>query len=297
MYVCRYTSIYIHICARVDVQLYTHVVIFFVLRYCDTPSFPSLWTFCTRHLPRRHEALLIRALVNLPVSKATPSPLLSFSETLFRYGWPFIYESYLYHFVRVDIRHNFSLFFYLLYLTAQTPSKVLAFITFLPQVSLCLLVGCHYAQKGMIEFALFLQTLVFVALNKVCTTQYFLWWLCLLPFAIASTDMTSRRCWEVIGLLAFFQGTNFVWLYFGYAVEFKGKASFFQMFLSAILFTFSQFLLVWFFILHSKKKMSSSSSSHLSKKRKNERKTLQKTIPEDNNDAVKCARREKEKHF
>ncbi|PFH34008.1 mannosyltransferase (pig-m) protein [Besnoitia besnoiti] len=145
----------------------------------------------------------------------------------FLYGWPFLYEAYLYHVARVDIRHNFSLFFYLLYLSTSNPSRALGLITFVPQMATCLLVGCYYAQKGQIELALFLQTVIFVALNKVCTSQYFLWWLSLLPFAIASTDMTPRTCWHLLGRLALFQGTNFLWLYFGYAIEFKGQPSFF----------------------------------------------------------------------
>ncbi|KEP62862.1 UNVERIFIED_CONTAM: mannosyltransferase (pig-m) protein [Hammondia hammondi] len=172
------------------------------------------------------------------------------------YGWPFLDAAYLYHFSRVDIRHNFSLFFYLLYLSAQIPSKALGIITFVPQMATCLLVGCYYAQKGKLELGLFLQTLIFVALNKVCTAQYFLWWLALLPFAVASTDMRPRTCWQIVKLLAFFEATHFVWLFFGYEIEFLGKPSFFPMFVASLFFTLAQFLIVWFFILKTSRRTS-----------------------------------------
>ncbi|EPT26226.1 mannosyltransferase (pig-m) protein [Toxoplasma gondii ME49] len=172
------------------------------------------------------------------------------------YGWPFLDAAYLYHFSRVDIRHNFSLFFYLLYLSAQIPSKALGIITFVPQMATCLLVGCYYAQKGKLELALFLQTLIFVALNKVCTAQYFLWWLALLPFAVASTDMRPRTCWQIVRLLAFFEATHFAWLFFGYEIEFLGKPSFFPMFVASLFFALAQFLIVWFFILKTSRRTS-----------------------------------------
>lgn len=59
-------------------------------------------------------------------------------DNSFRYGYPFLFETYLYHFGRQDIRHNFSPYFYMLYLTDVTwnNSLLLRLFNFLPQFSL-----------------------------------------------------------------------------------------------------------------------------------------------------------------
>ena len=49
------------------------------------------------------------------------------------YGYEFLYEAYLYHFERKDHRHNFSIYFYLIYQLYEQPgSAALAVITFVP---------------------------------------------------------------------------------------------------------------------------------------------------------------------
>lgn len=88
-----------------------------------------------------------------------------------RYGWIFLFETYLYHVVRQDIRHNFSPYFYLLYLTNLTRQNSLALklFYFMPQLVSILVTSC--ALYKHIELCFLVLTVLFVSFNKVCTSQ------------------------------------------------------------------------------------------------------------------------------
>ena len=87
-----------------------------------------------------------------------------------RYGEEFIQEAYLYHVTRRDTRHNFSVYFYLLYLIQDTwlslPVGILAFI---PQAVLLLATSVRFHRD--VTLCSFVQTFIFVTFNKVCTSQ------------------------------------------------------------------------------------------------------------------------------
>jgi phosphatidylinositol glycan class M len=88
------------------------------------------------------------------------------------YGQEFLQETYLYHISRKDHRHNFSFYFYHMYLSTDH-SIVASVLSFIPQLSLVAILGMMFSDD--VVFACFLQTFAFVALNKVCTSQVFIY--------------------------------------------------------------------------------------------------------------------------
>ena len=68
---------------------------------------------------------------------------------------------------RKDSRHNFSVYFYMLYLTVGDDDIGLNILTFLPQVLLLVLLTYKYSSVYEVNFCIFCQTLVFVTFNKV----------------------------------------------------------------------------------------------------------------------------------
>ena len=80
------------------------------------------------------------------------------------YGWECLYESLLYHLIRKDHRHNFSIQFMYIYLHFFEISPLVAVIFFLPSILFIILFSFKYRRDFI--FACFLSTFVFVAFNK-----------------------------------------------------------------------------------------------------------------------------------
>ena len=102
------------------------------------------------------------------------------NELTHRWGDPFLEHTYLYHLSRLDHRHNFSPYFYPIYLSlfpsSSSPNsweKLLdhPLMSFLPQATLAGIAGFSYGQRGQLAMGMFVQTWIFVMLNKVCTSQ------------------------------------------------------------------------------------------------------------------------------
>ncbi|KAF7291013.1 GPI mannosyltransferase 1 [Mycena chlorophos] len=164
------------------------------------------------------------------------------------WGYPFLHESYLYHLHRLDHRHNFSPYFYLIYLTypsfggaaaEDVPlwSRILRspLISFLPQMILALGAGLLFGRrKDDLPFAWFVQTAVFVVFNKVCTSQYFLWYLLLLPLLLPRLQSLSRR--QSMGYGAVWAGTQALWLSEAYKLEFLGEQVYFGLWVRGLVY-------------------------------------------------------------
>lgn len=197
----------------------------------------------------------------------------------FRWGFPFLQHSYLYHIGRTDHRHNFSIYFYPLYLglvrqdpngTTQPQSKILALAAFLPQIIVSIGGGFYLAwslirgdipqekrekDSPMVEkdsivpvdralqhlpFIFLIQTFTFVTLNKVCTSQYFMWYLWFLPLVIPrllpGLDVgTGISAMKGITMVALWVGGQALWLSQGFRLEFLGEEVFLELWASGVI--------------------------------------------------------------
>mmetsp|Transcript_114074 Transcript_114074/g.333421 ORF Transcript_114074/g.333421 Transcript_114074/m.333421 type:complete len:426 (-) Transcript_114074:203-1480(-) len=127
------------------------------------------------------------------------------------YGADFVKAAYLHHTSRADTRHNFSVYFYPL---RWFPA--LAQLSTIPQLAACAVVGWTRGRAPLAR-AMLLQTLCFVALNRVVTAQYFVWWLSLLPPAFP----WLIRDWRLVSALLLWAAGEVHWLCWAYFLEFR----------------------------------------------------------------------------
>ncbi|KAF8927305.1 GPI mannosyltransferase 1-like protein [Dissophora ornata] len=152
----------------------------------------------------------------------------------YMYGYEFLFETYLYHVTRKDHRHNFSFWFYNIYLTFTSPTGTLVgVLTFVPQLALVLAIGCCFGKD--IFFCAFLQTFAFVAWNKVCTAQYFMWYIVFLPLLIPCLASNPRLGLRSQGrnMLIAWVASQVLWLSQAYNLEFLGLNTFWNLFLAS----------------------------------------------------------------
>lgn len=122
------------------------------------PDLRSLWSFFTSMFTWRR---LMFGFISATVF------FVSTGFFFYLFGWEFLNEALLYHLTRTDPRHNFSIYFYHIYLNYERDFSILEkLISFLPQIMVQLALIFCFAQD--FPFCFFVQTVAFVAFNKVC---------------------------------------------------------------------------------------------------------------------------------
>ncbi|KAI9702290.1 MAG: GPI mannosyltransferase 1 [Bogoriella megaspora] len=183
--------------------------------YPDRSTSSAILTFCTR------------SRVALTVSSALTFVVLN-AIMYTCYGSPFLEHTYFYHLIRTDHRHNFSPYNTLLYLKTSSSGRSdlhLERLAFLPQLSLVIGIIPVVLAKKDLASTMLVQTFTFVAFNKVCTSQYFLWYMMFLPFYMPFSSMLQKPRIGITALVLWILG-QVLWLQQGFQLEFLGKSTF-----------------------------------------------------------------------
>lgn len=268
---------------------------------CHQTSIPSQTTKRSNEagLGIRTVSVLRRSFTWLTAGQRIPFSMISAAVVIFLgwvffrlYGYEFLHETYFYHLSRQDARHNFSAYFYSLYLgqallsppcLADTSGAPALSCTHLSSSSSLVAEVLHVfmAATGSsfftfgIQFVFiavfsaffyrdlpgcwFLVTLAFVTFNKVCTAQYFVWWIGLLPlvlpFIYSSVPALRAESWThkltAVGVLVGVWAASLGhWLYWAFLLEFKAEPVFLQIWISSILFLTANVCVMLLFIKH-----------------------------------------------
>ncbi|KAK4641905.1 GPI mannosyltransferase 1 [Podospora bellae-mahoneyi] len=146
------------------------------------------------------------------------------------YGTPFLQETYLHHVTRLDHRHNFSPYNTQLYLSSSLPlSSSSSFriekLAFLPQLLLSTVFIPLVTAKKSLPTTMLAQTFAFVTFNKVCTSQYFLWYMVLLPLYLPQSSFVQNKRFGLAALVLWVVAQG-AWLQQGFELEFLGNSTY-----------------------------------------------------------------------
>jgi phosphatidylinositol glycan class M len=175
------------------------------------------------------------------------------------YGQQYLDEALLYHIGRIDHRHNFSPYWYPMYLgmAARDVPGLLGgghpgttdawlktgLVAFVPQMGA--LLTAAWILRRNVAHAITVVTMIFVCFNKVCTVQYFVWFLPLLPFVFASGAGAGAKAGGAASGGAVVRGFALglvwfvgivVWMVMSVKVEFEGKPAYVPLWLASVFF-------------------------------------------------------------
>lgn len=138
--------------------------------------------------------------------------------------------------------------FYPLRILSENPSyendliKLALSISFtVLQLVLVIRTSFRYAGSHL-PFALFTQTCYFVIFNKVATSQYFTWYLCLLPLVLHRLAFRPLA-WALI--FVGWLGAQGQWLLQAYYYEFERRDNLLNVFIASVIYVVSHAALLW----------------------------------------------------
>lgn len=151
------------------------------------------------------------------------------------YGQQFLNESYLYHVRRLDVRHNFSVYFYLNYLLSSSEQTSIIYNIFTKIVPLILIVclSFTFCRTEDLSFCQFCLSFIMVTFNTVVTSQYFVWFVSFLPLCYPFINLTFI---ESVNLVMIWIVPQIGWLLFAYLLEFMGINTFQLIWLESLMF-------------------------------------------------------------
>lgn len=150
------------------------------------------------------------------------------------YGFQFLNESMLYHLSRRDIRHNFSVYFYMLYLSSVNVVNIWQkILVFIPQIVLIVSLSLVYGSRRDLPFCLLTQTIIMVTYNPVVTSQYFIWFLSLLSPCLPHITLSKPQAGALASL---WFAAQISWLLPAYLLEFRGRETFLYIWLQGMAF-------------------------------------------------------------
>ncbi|EPY42879.1 phosphatidylinositol glycan, class M [Angomonas deanei] len=164
-----------------------------------------------------------------------------------KFGYRYLYEALIYHFYREDHRHNFSPYWLLMYINMGRRAMGVGvdhsagLFAFIPQF--IVLFYSAWRLRRNIAHACCVQTVLFIAFNKVCTVQYFVWFIPFLPFVFCeplntATGKKSARpsLWTMCAAFTLWSLTIPLWVVTAYPLEFEGKNLFGRLWIVSCVF-------------------------------------------------------------
>lgn len=148
------------------------------------------------------------------------------------YGKEFVHNALLYHATRTDNRHNYSIYWYWIYLDYGASHRwVLGLAAFLPQA--VMLMASAILLHRNLALCMFVQTSFFVFFNKVFTGQYITWYLSLGPLLVPHMAVGRQEA-AMLGASWIF--ALVLWLFVAWNLEMQGRNVFLPLWIASVSF-------------------------------------------------------------